>query len=302
MKAFFRTVPFLLIILFVSISACQKDDDRAMSDDKRLRVITTILPLYSFTKNVAEDLAVVENLLPSGAGPHEYSFKPRDIKKVADSQILIINGLGLEKWMDNLIRSVGDDGLTVVNTSIGVEAVNNDPHIWMSPKNAIIQVNNITDALIKADPDNAEAYIRNSAGYINRLMLLDGDISRAAAGWGSKEYVAYHPSLLYFARDYGLRQVAVIQESPEKGPTPKHLTDIMDKIREAGIEAIFSEPGPQPRSVNMIARELDIKVYRIDTMETGELSADWYEEKMRANLLVMEMAFDKYYNASGKKQ
>ncbi|MDO8281580.1 MAG: zinc ABC transporter substrate-binding protein [Thermodesulfovibrionia bacterium] len=288
----------LAFILLISISACQKPADKAVIKEKRLRIITTIPPLYSFTKNIVGNLADVENLLPSGVGPHEYSFKPNDVKRVADARMLIKNGAGLENWLDGMIDLTGAGSLKVIDTSIGVDVINNDPHIWISPKNAMVQVKNITDALIKADPDNGKAYRKNSEDYIAKLKLLDEEISSAASGWSKKDFVSLHSAFLYFAKDYGLRQVGVIIESPDKIPTPGHLKDIMGKIRAAGIKAIFSEPGPHPKAVMMIAKELGVEIYRLDTMEAGDLSSGWYEEKTRANLLVMKMAFDQYYGVS----
>lgn len=286
----------LVILLFFSISACQKPADKALMKERRLKIITTIPPLYSFTKNITGDLADVENLLPAGVSPHQYSFKPNDMKRVADARLLIKNGVGLESWLDSMIGLSGEGGLKAVDTSIGVEVINNDPHIWISPKNAMIQVRNIADALIKADPDNGSAYKKNSEDYIAKLKLLDEEIISAASGWSKKDFVSLHSAFQYFARDYGLRQIGAIIESPDKMPSPGHIKDIMGKIKDAGIKEIFSEPGPHPKVLLMIAKELNVKIYRLDTMEAGDLSAGWYEEKTKANLLVMKMAFDEYYN------
>jgi zinc/manganese transport system substrate-binding protein len=266
-----------------------------VTSDEKLKVITTIPPLYSFTKNITGDLADVENLLPPGAGPHDYSFSPGDAKKVADARLLIINGLGLEGWLDRLVTSAGSKDLTVLDTSKGVEAVNGNPHIWLSPKNAVIQVKNITEALINADPVNAGSYSKRSEAYIRQLEQLDREISNDTARWGKKDYIAESPAYAYLARDYALNQTAVIQESHDKGNTPGQIIDIMNKSRDSGAVAIFAEPGPLSKAVKMIAGELELKIYRIDTMETGELSAEWYIEKVKANHLVMKMAFDEYY-------
>ncbi|MBI4842774.1 MAG: zinc ABC transporter substrate-binding protein [Nitrospirae bacterium] len=291
-------VIFLLAVPCIIFAACQKKTDNADRGGKRLRILTTIPPLYSFTKNIAGSLADVENLLSSGAGPHEYSFTPADIRKAADSDILIKNGLGLERWLDSLEGSAVNDGLVIVDTSRGIGVMNNNPHIWLSPRNAIIQVKNIADALQKADPANSDAYAHNAEEYIGRLRLLDEEIKNAVSGWTDKNFISYHSAFLYFARDYGLNQAGVIEESSEKGPTPGRINDIINTARKAGIKAIFSEPGPQPAGVAMIADELGLKIYKIDTMERGDLSAAWYEEKIKANLLVMKMAFDKHYDTS----
>ncbi len=301
MKRYSGLFSLLLIILCISLAACHPAADNSVEDDGRLRIITTIPPLYSFAKNIVGELAYVENLLPSGAGPHDYAFKPGDIKRLADADVLIKNGLGLESWLGGLMGFAGD-GLKVIDSSKGVTAINDDPHIWLSPKNAGLQVINITEALIKADPENAAAYRKNSDDYIKKLDLLNDEIDDQVARWSKRDFVSYHSAFLYFTRDYRLRHTGVIKESPEKEPTPADLADIIDKINEAGIKAIFADLGPIPEVVKMLAKDLGLKVYRLDTMEAGELSAEAYEESMRANLLVMQMALDEYYSTSGENK
>ncbi|HDH05531.1 MAG TPA: zinc ABC transporter substrate-binding protein [Nitrospirae bacterium] len=292
------TAPAVLL-LFFSVFACNRPVPRA---DAKLKVLTTIPPLYSFTKNITGDLANVENLLPSGAGPHERSLSPEDVKKVAEARILIINGVNLEAWLQKLTSSVeeiresghtGKEKLIVVDTSIGVGIINNDPHIWLSPKNAIIQVKNIRDALVKADPGNSELYVKNAAEYIRRLEDLDREIKDEIRTWKSKRFVAFHPAFKYFAKDYGLKQAAVIRETHEIGPSPGHIADVIETIKSNGIKAIFTEPQISHKIVKSIADDLDLEVYSLDTLETGSPYKEWYEDKMRSNLAVLKKALNR---------
>ncbi|MBI5097887.1 MAG: zinc ABC transporter substrate-binding protein [Nitrospirae bacterium] len=287
------------------LSACQQEkkfengkmQEGLKHDDKKIRVITTIAPLYSFTKNVAGDYADVENLLPSGAGPHEYSLSPEDVIKISKAQVLIENGVGLEKWLDKLVaqgdvhnESAGVGKQIVADSSSGINIISNDPHIWLSPRNAVIQVKNIRDALIKADPANAGYYTKNAEAYIKRLERLDRGIMEITGSLKRKEFVSLHSAFLYFARDYGLRQAAVIQEFPETEPTPRHITDVMNAIRTNNIRVIFSEPGVPQKVVETLAKDLNLQVYNLDTLETGAFYPEWYEAMMRANLEVLKMA------------
>ncbi len=291
----------LCIILFsITLSACQQSYQPVSGSkrpEKKLKVLTTTASLYSFTKNITGDLAVVENLLPSGAGPHEYSFSPSDIKKIKEAQVLIKNGANLETWLDKLVASAeegviasGSKKLTVVDTSAGVEVILNDPHIWLSPRNAIIQVKNIRDALVKEDPGRTENYTENAEKYINRLEVLDRDLRDEVKTWDKKEFVAFHPAFQYFARDYGLRLLAVIQESPEEEPTSKHIAYVIKTIKAKGIKAIFSESQFTPKIVKAIAGDLKLRVYPLDTLESGMLYPEWYEDRMRANVAVLKKA------------
>ncbi len=258
--------------------------------ETKLKVLTTIAPLYSFTKNITGDLADVDNLLPSGVGPHEYSFSPNDVKKITGADVLIKNGVNLESWLDKLIASAGKEKMTIVDTSAGVEVINNDPHIWLSPKNAIIQVKNITNALIKADAEHSETYKKNKENYIQRLNILDKEIHEVVDKMERREFVSSHPAFAYFAKDYGLRQAAVIYEYPEKEPSPKHIAFVIDTIKKTGITAIFSEPLISPKIVKTIAKDLNLQVFSIDPLEAGAPYPEWYEDKIRANLSVFKKA------------
>jgi len=296
-KCISASILFYLIIL----SGCSREQtfekyespgDKGNTDAKKIRVLTTIAPLYSFTMSVAGDHAIVENLLPSGVGPHEYSMSPEDVIKISKAAVLVKNGVGLENWLNKLTLQDKSVSQAFVDSSSGVKLIDNDPHIWLSPGNVIIQVRNIRDALMKADPVNAESYVKNAEDYIKRLELLDREISKITGRFRKKEFVSLHSAFSYFARDYGLMQVAVIQEFPEKEPTPRHIADVIRAIKENNIRVIFSEPRISHKVVDALAKDLNLQVYNLDTLETGALYPEWYEVRMRANLEVLKMAMN----------
>ncbi len=289
-------------MVFTSFSCMQSEQERDENPGKdvpqKLRVLTTIVPLYSFAKNIAGDAAIIENLLPSGADPHEYAISPEDAMKVAGAEVLIKNGINIEDWLTKLIEAAGKSNghsrqkLHIVDTSKGVKIINNDPHIWLSPRNAITQVKTIRDALIKADTLNSDIYMENAGKYINRLEILDSLIKAEIKKLNKKEFISFHPAFLYFATDYGLDQVAVIQEKPEMQPTPRHIADVMNIIQTKGIKSIFTGPGASHKIVRSIANDMGLKIYELDTMETGTLSEHWYEEKIKANLTAFKDALN----------
>jgi ABC-type Zn uptake system ZnuABC Zn-binding protein ZnuA len=283
----------VFVVIFLSMSALFCDQEQEQSGTK-FRVLTTIAPLYSFTRNIAGDAAVVENLLSYGAGPHDYTLNPKDAKKIAEADLIIKNGVDLEAWLDRRMSTEGNftgaGGTVVVDSSRGVELVSNDPHIWLSPLNAIIQTRNIRDALADADPANREVYKINAEAYISRLENLDRYIREAFHTLKKREFVAFHSAFVYFARDYGLKQSAVIQENPEAGPSPRHIADVIRIIRAGNMNSVFSEYGARHRIVDSLAGDLDLKVYSLDTLESGVLSADWYEERMRYNISLFKKA------------
>ena len=295
MIALRKLVVFGTLLLALGLFACRQTTPPKVEGDSRLKVVTTIAPLYSFTKNIAGDSVVLENLLPSGVGPHEYSLSPEDARKIADADIIIQNGVGLEGWMNRLIGSVNElrsnsKKLLVVDTSKGVEIFNNDPHIWLSPRNAVLQVRNIAAALVKADPGNADEYEKNAADYIKRLEALDREITECVATWDNNYLVTFHSAFSYFAEDYGLKQSAVIEGSPEAQPSPSHIAEIIDIIKGSGTRVIFSEPDASHKIMDSIAGDLGLRVYSLDTLGTGELGPGWYISSMRANLETLNKA------------
>ncbi len=286
------------IICLISLQACRQP---VTQTGGKLKILTTIAPLYSFTKNVAADAAIVDNLIPSGVGPHEYSLSPGDARKVSETRVLIINGVKLEGWLNKLQGPASElresatndnEKLIIVDTSVGVEVIGNDPHIWLSPRNAIMQVKNIRDALVKVDPDNSGTYTKNASEYIQRLGNLDKEIKDEIKTWKQNRIVTFHPAFKYFAGDYGLEQAAVIQETPEIEPSPKHIAHVIETIKSKGIRAIFTEPQFSHKIVTSIAGDLNLQVYSLDTLETGPLSKEWYEDSMRSNLKVLKKALN----------
>jgi len=189
-----------------------------VSGQRKLRVLTTFLPMYVFTVNVAGEAAEVENLLPPGATPHDYAFAPADVRKAARADVVVMNGVGgLDGWMEGVIKNAGRRDLKVIKASAGIKIIESgtelkvevegeekheegeeheheggNPHVWLDPTNAIQQVVNIRDGLIAADPENAAVYRRNSDSYIARLEKLDSEIMEAARSFKRKDFVAFH--------------------------------------------------------------------------------------------------------------
>ena len=283
-----------IVLLLIYLYACQQPGEHTGRESQqhaaRLKILTTIVPLYCFAINITGDHADVQNLLPPGAEPHGYSFSPADVKKITGAHVLIKNGVNLETWLDKLTASSGRKNIMVVDTSIGLELIDENPHIWLSPKNAIIQTENILKALVKLEPRHGEIYKANAEKYIRCLKALDAEIQKESDGWRKKEFVAFHPAFLYLAKDYGLKQTAVIRESPEKEPSPKHIANVINTIKAAGIKALFSEPRVSNKILRAIAKDLNLRVYTLDTLETGTPHPEWYEDRMRSNLAVLKKA------------
>lgn len=271
------------------------------ADDGRVQVLTTFVPLFSAAAQVAGSDARVENLLATGVGPHDYAFTPADIEKVQRADVVVMLGLGLDDWVRDAVATANPNAWVIV-ASIGVptdvatdeeEALEHggiDPHIWLDPIRMQQITRTIAAGLAEADPAHAAGYAERSASFVKDLDALDHDISTALEPITDRRFVAYHSAFHYFADRYGLNQIAVLQMSPGAEPSPRVVADTVDLIKREKVRAIFSEPQFSPQVIQLVARETGRTTHILDTLETGELSADTYIRVMRRNLDALHTA------------
>jgi ABC-type Zn uptake system ZnuABC Zn-binding protein ZnuA len=197
----------------------------------------------------------------------------------------------------NLIREVvhhheqGDEEYVNEKGYHGEENEHGNPHVWLDPVLAKDVVNKIARALIKADPVHKVHYERNESEYLADLDRLHKEILAATHKFAIKEYVTFHPSFSYFSRRYGLKEVGVIEESPGREPTPKHLEEIVKAIKGYRIKAVFAEPQLNPKAAEVIAEEAGVKVLILDPLGGPNTNyGSSYLDLMRHNLKVMQQA------------
>ena len=304
----------LLLVPLLCLSACTRAAAPAAKASPastaepagKIKALTSFLPVYCFTANIAGDLAEVENLLPANVGPHDYQFAPRDLRKLSAAQLFVVNGLGMEDWLGKTLKAAkGSKTATVVEAFAGVPKDRlitelphihlpgehghhhhdgPNPHLWLDPTLAAHAVTNILTALQKADPKNAAGYAANATRYVERLQKLDADLAAALAPAKGHRIVTYHHAFPYFTRRYGLDLVGVIEEVPDVEPSPKYLAALLKVMREKEVKVIFTEPQFSPKLAERISRDAKIPVAELDTLETGPLKPTAYEEGLRRNL------------------
>ncbi len=252
-----------------------------------LKVAVSIPPLLDFVREVGGDRVEVELLVPPGADPHTYEIRPAQMRFLAQARLLIVVGLGLEWWLEDVASAAGNPDLEVVVTSTGIEAIDGDPHVWLDPLNAVLQVAAIRDALIRADPAGRLTYEINAARYISRILALHEEIREKISSWTHREFVALHGAWAYFARRYGLKQLAVIVPQPGREPSAREVARITSLIRERGIRAIFVEVQHPPSVAELIAAETGAALVTLDPLG-GVSGREDYLSLMRYNLEQME--------------
>ncbi|HWX82647.1 MAG TPA: metal ABC transporter substrate-binding protein [Xanthobacteraceae bacterium] len=231
----------------------------------RLEVVASFSIIGDFVKNVGGDRVNVTTLVGPNGDVHVYAPAPADAKKIADAKLLVINGLGLEGWLPRLLQSSGGKAPITVATNgiaplrLGSDA---DPHAWQSVANAKIYVANISDALVAADPTDAEAFRANAARYAAELDALDREVRAAVAQIppAHRKVISTHDAFGYFAAAYGIEFIAPSGVSTEAEPSARDVAKIISQIKSAKIPAVFLENFGDPRLVSRIAAETGSKV------------------------------------------
>ncbi len=267
----------LILIAFTTYFYISSGNSSNTADGK-IGVIVTVGPQEEFVKRVGGDKVNVTVMVPPGADPHTYEPLPNQMKQVQDAKIYFQVGSGIEfelTWMDKLTGM--NSQMKVVNTSAGIQLIPNtaeqesgsDPHVWVSPRNAKIMVENIYQALVQEDPQNKDYYTKNRDEYLKELDDLDKNITQTMSGKNNTKIMVYHPAWAYFCKDYNLQQVAIEQAGKE--PTPQNIAFLVDTARNESIKVIFVSPEFSTSNAQVIANEIGGKVVVVDPLSQNYL-------------------------------
>jgi zinc transport system substrate-binding protein len=265
----------------------------------RIKVAVSIAPLADLAQQVGGEQVTVTTLVPPAASPHTYEPTPAQVREVAEADVLALIGLGFEFWAEDVIESAANPDLIVVRTSEGIEVIHDEheheeheignPHVWLNPRNAMVQVRHLRDALIEADPAHRADYEANTEATLAQLEALDEEIAAQVATWSHREFIAFHPSWVYFAQRYGLVEAAVIERTPGREPSPAELAEIIETARRLGARAIFAEPQFSSKAAETIAAESGAQVLFLNPLGGAEGPTS-YLEMMRYNVAQMGKA------------
>jgi zinc transport system substrate-binding protein len=259
------------------------------------RVVTSFYPVYIATLNVTAGVPGVEvhNLTSPHIGClHDYQLTAGDVRKLADADLLLANGAGMETFLGKVQEQALS--LRVVEVSDGIPLMDGNAHVWVSFEGARQQVDNITTALIEAAPGQADAFRANAEKYKSALAALDEKMRTALAPYAGTPIVTFHEAFPYFARDFNLDLVGVIARESGAEPSARELADTIELVRTRRVKALFAEPQFPDKSVQVIARETGLKVYELDPVVTGPSEPSeargTYLRAMEKNLAVLQEA------------
>ena len=268
------------------------------------RVLATFTILADMAANVAGDRAVVESLIRPGGGVHDYDPTPGDLVRVQQADLVLWNGLGLERWFERFFQ--GAQGVPSAVLTEGVEPISlvegpyegqPNPHAWMAPANAAIYVENIRRALTALDPAGADAYARNAARYTAELRQLDAPIRDRLARLppATRVLVTCEGAFSYLARAYDLQEGYLWAVNSEQDGSPQQIRRTIDRVRADKVPVVFCESTVSDRAMRQVARETRARfggTLHVDSLTPPEGAAPTYVDLLRANADVILKGFN----------
>lgn len=297
-----HVIAVVLTTLFLSLPG-------AAADKGVLRVLVGTYPLWLFTQNIVNGVnaVTVERMLPATLGcPHDYSLTPADARKIAEADVIVANGGGLDDFLVQGAARLNPDakviiashGITGGDEQDGTEEMESqqqggyrpNPHWFASPRSALFLVHGIADGLVKIDPSHADDYNRNAGEYANRLGALADRIDELVKTLPRRRVLAVHDGFDHLADDSGLMVVGVIESQPGAEPSATTMLSLLDAIRQQQVQAIFTEPQYPCRAAETLAAETGLPIAQIDPVANGpaEVALDYYERTMEANMQTLK--------------
>lgn len=309
----------LTIILSIFMVGCgasnnSKKVSEETSSNGKLKVYTSFYAMYDFATKIGGDKVEVTNLVAPGVEPHDWEPKPADIVNLEKADVFIYNGLGMEHWTDKVLKSLKNDKILVVEASKGANLIKSehnhehddeedkheeneyDPHVWLSPSNAKIELENIKNAFIEADVENKDYYENNYKKYVSELDSLDKKFKEELSNVKNKEVIVAHEAFGYLCREYGLTQVAIEGLMADSEPTAARMAEIIDFAKEHKIKVIFFEELVNPSVAETIAKSIGAKTEVLNPLEgitkEDEANGEDYISIMTRNLNAIKAALE----------
>lgn len=267
-------------------------------------VVATIPPLADVAGQLGGDLIEVEALLPPGASPHTFEPRPAQVRSIARAKLLVAVGAGLDEWA---LRLASDGNAQVLFAAEAVERAGLglpsgadehghgtagaiDPHVWLDPvavRDAIAPA--LAEALIELLPEHAGSIRENLEAFQRQLDAVDQEVRALLDALPERAFISYHSAWGYFARRYGLREVASVAGFPGQEPSARWIASVVETARRHGVRVIFAEPQLSPKAAQVIADEIGGEVLLLDPLGGGELSR--YVDLIRFNASALAKAF-----------
>ncbi|MCK9020800.1 metal ABC transporter substrate-binding protein [Haemophilus influenzae] len=277
----------------------------AMQANAKFKVVTTFTVIQDIAQNVAGNAATVESLTKPGAEIHEYEPTPKDIVKAQSADLILWNGLNLERWFERFFQNVKDKPAVVVTEGIQPLSIYEgpykdapNPHAWMSPSNVLIYIENIKNALVKYDPQNAAVYEKNAADYAQKIKQLDEPLRAKLAQIPEEQrwLVTSEGAFSYLAKDYNLKEGYLWPINAEQQGSPQQVRKVIDLVRKNNIPVVFSESTISAKPAQQVAKESGAKyggVLYVDSLSAKEGPVPTYIDLLNVTVSTIVKGFGK---------
>lgn len=283
------TMSALLSLTFlVSCSAKPKTNTKPVA-------YTSFYAMYDLTRQIAGDKMQVENLLPPGAEPHDYEPTAKEIVSLCNSDVLVYCGSGIDEYIDDIKGSTENYDTVVINAGQGIEIKNDDPHTWLMPDNALLQLQNITDGLCEADPQNSEYYKANLSASKNKIMYLKAKCDYLKQHATKHSIVVSHGAYGYLCDYLGIEQTAVESIHGSGDPSASRMSELSKYIISNDIKYIFSSPDENSKVIDTLCEETGAQPLTLSTFEYDLNDKDYFtvfEENLQYLTQALEVSED----------
>ena len=277
----------------------------ALQAEAKFKVVTTFTVIQDIAQNVAGDAATVESITKPGAEIHEYEPTPKDIVKAQSADLILWNGLNLERWIERFFQNIKDkpavvvtEGITPLSIYEGPYKDAPNPHAWMSPSNALIYVENIKNALVKYAPQNADTYQKNAAAYAEKIKQLDKPLREKLSQIPADQrwLVTSEGAFSYLAKDYDLKEGYLWPINAEQQGTPQQVRKLIDLVKKNHIPVVFSESTVSAKPAQQVAKDSGAKyggVLYVDSLSAADGPVPTYIDLLNVTVSTIVKGFEK---------
>ena len=277
----------------------------ALQAEAKFKVVTTFTVIQDIAQNVAGNAATVESITKPGAEIHEYEPTPKDIVKAQSADLILWNGLNLERWFERFFQNIKEkpavvvtEGITPLSIYEGPYKDAPNPHAWMSPSNALIYVENIKNAFVKYDPQNADTYQKNAATYAEKIKQLDKPLREKLAQIPADQrwLVTSEGAFSYLAKDYDLKEGYLWPINAEQQGTPQQVRKLIDLVKKNHIPVVFSESTVSAKPAQQVAKESGAKyggVLYVDSLSAADGPVPTYIDLLNVTVSTIVKGFEK---------
>lgn len=256
------------LVVTASLAALAASMGSAALAGDKMKVVTTFTVLADIARNVAGKSADVVSITKPGAEIHGYQPTPQDIVRASDADLILWNGMNLELWFEQFFANFGDipsatltDGIDPIPITSGSYEGKPNPHAWMSLDNALIYIDNIVEAFVEHDPDNAVTYVKNAGAYKDKLRATIKPLRQAVAEIPEDRrwLVTCEGAFSYLARDFGMKELYLWPMNADQVGTPQQVRSVIDGVRENNIPVVFCESTVNTAPARQVARETGVE-------------------------------------------